>query len=102
MMFSVLDALVLQVSRARDPGRLVAVFRTSAQAQDWAQSPGNYFDFAREQKSFEEVGAFYGTNYNLAEPGLPAQRLAGMAISGTTLISTTLPKSPSIGSARCR
>jgi putative ABC transport system permease protein len=83
MMFSVLDALVLQVSRARDPGRLVAVFRTSAQAQDWAQSPGNYFDFAREQKSFEEVGAFYGTNYNLAEPGLPAQRLAGMAISGS-------------------
>ena len=81
-MFSVLNALVLQASHARDPGGLVAVFRTSAQSQTWPHSPANFYDFQRQATAFEQVGAFYWNNFNLSEPGQPAERLAGMNVSG--------------------
>ena len=82
-MFSVLNALVLAASPARDPGRIVAIFRTSQHAEEWPQSPANYADYASQQKSFSDLAGMYPINYNLAEPGLPAERLAGMALTGS-------------------
>ncbi len=81
-MFSVLNALVFQASHARESGRLVAVFRTSAQSQTWPHSPANFYDFQKQSTSFEQLAAYYWNNFNLSEPGQPAERLAGMNVSG--------------------
>src|SRR5665213_3439747 len=81
-MFSVLNALVLQASPAPESGRLVTLLGTSAQSQDRFMSPGDYFDYQRQNTSLEKVGAYYWNNFNLAEPGQPAARLKGMSVSG--------------------
>ena len=81
-MFSVLNALVLQASHAREPSRMVAVFRTSPQSQEWPHSPANFYDYQRQNTSFEQLAAFSWTNFNLAETGQPAERLSGMSASG--------------------
>jgi len=94
-MFSVLNALVLRASSALDPGRLVLIFRTSAQAQDWPQSPANFYDYEGRNTAFEQIAAFYQTNFNLAEPGQPAERLAGMGVSGSLFTLFGVP--PELG-----
>jgi putative ABC transport system permease protein len=81
-MFSVLDTLVLRTSAAPDSGRLVAVSGTSAQSQENFLSPGDYFDLKAQTKSFAQLGAYNFNNFNLAEPGTPAERLTGMSVSG--------------------
>jgi predicted permease len=94
-MFSVLNALVLQESATRESDRLAIVYRTSSQAQDGLHSPADFGDIVARQTSFESVGAFYGMNVNLAEPGQPAERLAGMAVSGSAF--TMFGIAPEIG-----
>ncbi|HTU01147.1 MAG TPA: ABC transporter permease, partial [Candidatus Sulfotelmatobacter sp.] len=94
-MFSVLNALVLQASPAPDSGRLVSIFGTSAQAQSRPQSPANYYDLESQNTSFERVAAFFQTNYNLAEPGQPAERLSGMAASASLFAVFGIP--PELG-----
>ncbi len=81
-MFSVLDTLVLRTSAAPDSGRLVAVSGTSAQSQDTFLSPGDFFDLLAQNKAFEVLGAYTFNNFNLAEPGMPAERLTGISVSG--------------------
>ncbi len=81
-MFSVLNALVLQASAAQDSGRLVTVFGTSGQSQERLLSPGAFYDYQAQSTDFEQVGAYDQTNFNLAEPGQPAERLKGMSVSG--------------------
>jgi putative ABC transport system permease protein len=81
-MFSVLNALVLQGSAAPDSGRLVSIVGTSPQSQQRFVSPGDFYDYQGQSTSFEQVGAYYWNNFNLAEPGQPAERLAGMSVSG--------------------
>ena len=81
-MFSFLNALVLQVSPAPDSGRLVSIVGTSPQSQDRFMSPGDFYDFQKQSTSFGQVGAYYWNNFNLAEPGQPAQRLGGMSVAG--------------------
>jgi len=94
-MFSVLNALVLQASPAPDSGRLALIFRTAAQAQDWPQSPANFYDYEVRNTAFEQVAAFYQTNFNLAEPGLPAERLKGMSASASLFTVFGIP--PELG-----
>jgi putative ABC transport system permease protein len=81
-MFSVLNALVLQISPAPESGRLVSIVGTSPQSQQRFFSPGDFYDYQAQNTSFEQVGAYYWNNFNLAEPGQPAERLAGMSVSG--------------------
>jgi predicted permease len=96
-MFSVLNALVLQASPAKDSQRLVCVFRTSSKMQSSPQalSPGSFYDFERQNTAFEGVAAFYQNNFNLAEPGQPAERLSGMQVSGNLFTILGIP--PSLG-----
>jgi putative ABC transport system permease protein len=81
-MFSVLNALVLQASAAPDSGRLVTLLGTSGQSQDRRLSPGDFYDYQSQNKTLEQVGAYDLSNFNLAEPGQPAERLPGMSVSG--------------------
>jgi len=81
-MFSVLNALVFEASRAPDSERMVAVFRTSPQSQEWPHAPANYFDYERQQNSFARLSSYYWNNSNMAEPGQPAERLPSMTVGG--------------------
>jgi predicted permease len=81
-MFSVLNALVLQASPAPESSRLVSIVGTSAQSNERFLSPGDFYDFQRQNTAFEQVGAYNWDNFNLAEPGQPAERLSGMSVSG--------------------
>src|ERR1035438_8056344 len=94
-MFSVLNALVRRASHARDPGRMVALFRTSAQSQEWPHSPANFYDFQKQNTSFEQLAAYSWDNFNMAEPGQPAERLAGMSVSGEFFMIFGIP--PALG-----
>jgi len=94
-MFSVLNALVIHASHAREPERIVALFRTSAQSQEWPHSPANFYDFQRQNTSFEQLAAFSWGNANLAEPGQPAERLSGMTASADFFTIFGLP--PALG-----
>jgi putative ABC transport system permease protein len=81
-MFSLLNALVLKTSAAPDSGNLVVVLRTSGQSQQRNLSPGDFYDYQAQNNSFEQLGAYDQTNFNLSEPGQPAERLSGMSVSG--------------------
>ncbi|HZZ20590.1 MAG TPA: ABC transporter permease [Opitutaceae bacterium] len=81
-MFSLLNALVFDVSKAPDADRLVCVLRTSPQSQDWPHSPANYYDYKKQATSFEHLAAYCQTNNNLSEPGQPAERLPSMMVTG--------------------
>ncbi|HEY5228140.1 MAG TPA: ABC transporter permease, partial [Opitutaceae bacterium] len=81
-MFSVLNALVFRDSPAPSSERLVSIYRTSPQSQEWPHSPANYYDYQRQLASFEHMAAYSWTNRNLAEPGQPAERLPGMSVTG--------------------
>jgi putative ABC transport system permease protein len=94
-MFSVLNVLVLQGSASPDSGRLVSLFRTSAQSQTWPLAPANFFDFQKQNTSFECVGACWWNNSNLAEPGQPAQRLSSMVASSDLFSAFKIP--PELG-----
>jgi putative ABC transport system permease protein len=80
--FTMLNAVVLEVSSSPDSGRLVTVFRTSPQSQTWPHSPANFYDYQKQNTAFEKLAAFYPTDFNLAETGQPAERLAGVSVTG--------------------
>jgi predicted permease len=94
-MFSVLETLVLKTSSAPDSGRLVAVFGTSAESQEKLLSPGDFLDLQAQTTSFEHLAQYSFANFNLAEPGMPAERLAGMTASGYFFQVFGIP--PSLG-----
>jgi predicted permease len=96
-MFSFLNALVLQVSPAPDSGRLVSIVGTSPQSQERFISPGDFYDYQGQSSSFEQLGAYYWNNFNLSEPGQPAERLAGMSVSGNFFPIFGIP--PALGRA---
>jgi putative ABC transport system permease protein len=81
-MFSVLNTLVLHASAAPESDRLMMVMGTSGQSQDRLLSPGDFYDYQTQNKSFDQLGSYDQTNFNLSEPGQPAQRLNGMSVTG--------------------
>jgi predicted permease len=94
-MFSVLNALVLRPSAVPESSRVVWLFRTSPQSQAWPESPANFYDIQKQSASFERFASFYWNNYNLAEAGQPAQRLAGVAVTGEFFPAFGIP--PELG-----
>jgi predicted permease len=80
-MFTLLNAVTLSESSAYDSARLVSIFRTSPQSQSWPHSPADLRDLERQSSSFRTTAGFTYSNVNLAEPGQPAERLHGMAVS---------------------
>ena len=81
-MFSVLNTLLLHQPPYPEPDALVRVFRTTPSARYGPHSPANFLDYRDQNKSFRELAAFSGTNFNLAEPGQPAERMRGFRVSG--------------------
>jgi predicted permease len=94
-MFSVMSALIFTDSKAPASERLVAVFRTSPQSQQWPHAPANFYDYQKQAASFEHVAAYSWNNNNLAEPGQPAERLPSMAVTGDFFTIFGIP--PALG-----
>ncbi|MCF7689443.1 MAG: ABC transporter permease [Cephaloticoccus sp.] len=79
--FSVLNALLMHTVPYPEPHRLVRVYRTSPQSQSWPHSAANFLDHQVQNTVFERMAAINRTNFNLSEPGQPAERLPGQAVT---------------------
>ncbi|HXG64046.1 MAG TPA: ABC transporter permease [Blastocatellia bacterium] len=80
-MFSVLNTYLFRALPYPDSDRLARVFRTSPHSQSWPHSPGNFFDHREQNGVFEYMAAYHSIRPNLAEPGEPAERLQGIAVT---------------------
>jgi predicted permease len=80
-MFSVLNTYLFRALPYPDSNRLVRVFRTSPHSQSWPHSPGNFFAHCDQNEVFEHMAAYNGIRPNLADPGEPAERLQGYAVT---------------------
>lgn len=80
-MFTVVNTVLLQQLPYSEPDRLVRVFRTAPQSQNWPHSPGSFHDFKAGTRTFAGLAAYRGGSFNYAAPGQPAERLRGMSVS---------------------
>lgn len=81
-MFSFLYAHLLQTYQVRQPDRLLAVYRTTPQADTMALSLADYRDARDRNTVFQNLAAYVIGSSNLAEPGRPAERLHSLTVSG--------------------
>ena len=81
-MFSVLNALLLHTPAYPAPDELIRVYRTDPRIELGPHSPANFTDFQAQAKSFAHLAAYTGDSNNLAMPGLPAEQLPGLSVSG--------------------
>ncbi len=79
--FSVLNKLLMHEVPYANPDTLIRVYRTSPQSQSWPHSVANFLDHQTQNTVFESMAAIKGSSFNLAEPGQPAERLPGLAVT---------------------
>src|SRR6185503_8192194 len=90
-MFSLLNALMFQPLAYPNSERLVRVFRTSPQSQNWPHSPANFLDHREQNKVFAYSTALTWWSFNCAEPGQPAERLQGVRSTGDFFLTLGVP-----------
>lgn len=78
--FSVLNALLFATPYPAD-ARLVRIFRTSPQSQNWPHSVANFLDHRAHNTVFERVAAVSWSSFTLTEPGASAERLRGLNVT---------------------
>ena len=94
-MFSVLNTYFFRALPYPDSDRLVRIFRTSPHSRSWPHSQGNFFAHHDQNDVFEQMAAFNSIRPNLADPGAPAERLQGLAV--TADFFAALGVTPSLG-----
>ncbi|MEO5821864.1 MAG: ABC transporter permease [Vicinamibacteraceae bacterium] len=99
-MFSILNATLLRSLPYRDPGQLVRVYRTTTRSQTLPHSPANFLDHQAQNAVFAGLAAVSWTDFALAEPGHPAERVAGMTVTGDFF--ALLGVQPALGRALTR
>ena len=99
-MFSILNATLLRALPYPESGQLVRVYRTTARSQTLPHSAANFLDHQAQNTVFAGLAAASWTNFALAEPGHPAERVAGMTVTGDFF--TVLGVQPAIGRALTR
>lgn len=90
-MFSLLYALLFQPLPYPDSGRLVRVFRTSPQSQNWPHSPANFLDRRAQNTVFSSSTAFSWWSFNLAGAGQPTERIEGAVATGDYFMTLATP-----------
>jgi putative ABC transport system permease protein len=79
--FSIINSAVLNWSAAfKDPERLVMVWKFRSDSGIWSTTPADYRDWRDQNKSFDQIGAYHYSNYNLTGRGEP-ERVLGAAIT---------------------
>lgn len=79
--FSVLNALLLHTPPYPDPASLVRVFATSPAGQTGQHAPANVLDYRAQNTVFTHLAAVRNSDFNLGEPGQPADRLRGLLVT---------------------
>ena len=80
VIFSVVNAVLLQPLPYKDPGRLVAVYCTASDAPQFGSSPPDFRTLRQQSRTFDNLSAFYTTAFNLAADSQP-ERLLGLTVS---------------------
>ena len=85
-LFSVVKAVLLRPLPVQDPDRVVSVWEHGLgfRVQKTELAPANFIDIKTRNQTFEEIGAFSDTSFNLSGDGEP-ERLEGQVISANVL-----------------
>ncbi len=94
-MFSLMNALLLRPLPYPDGGRLVRVFVTTPQADDWALTAPVYRQVRDGGAGFARLAVFGWWGASLTEPGQPAEMLVALRTSAEFL--PTLGMQPALG-----
>jgi putative ABC transport system permease protein len=81
-MFTVINTLLFPQLSFAEPAALVRVFRTAPQSQRWPHAVANFLDLRAQTRTLCLVAGYTGSNTNFVEPGQPAERLRGLAVTG--------------------
>jgi predicted permease len=81
-MFSLLNSLLLHSPAYAEPERLVRVFRTFQTMQSGPHSAANFLDLRERTRSLSHLAAVSPGTANFAEPGLAAELLPTLRVSG--------------------
>ncbi len=92
--FSVVDATVLRPLPFTDPARLLRVWETTPDGDDFSISELNYVDFREQNRSFVEMAAYKQAMVSLTGDGEP-ERLEAMAVTHT--LFPLLGATPALG-----
>jgi predicted permease len=79
-LFSVIDAALLRPFPYLEPDRLVRVYSTSRQGEEWSASPADFFDWQGMARSFAGLAAMNGSAMALSGEG-PAEHLKGLSVT---------------------
>src|SRR5215510_13609073 len=80
--FSVVNAVILRPLPYRNPDRLVSLWENVPERGRWRVSPGNFFDWKKQNTTFEDMAAFGGNSMTLTGGGEPEQLLGTRAAAG--------------------
>jgi predicted permease len=78
--FGVVDAVILRPLPFADPDRLVQIWETNPNGDDFSSSEPNFLDFLAENRSLVGLGAFRPTELAVTGDGEP-KNLRGVAVS---------------------
>ena len=88
--FSVTDHILFRPLPLRDPDRLVRLWQDQSGYSRTELSPANFQDWRRLGRSFESMGAFSTTAYNLSGDG-PPERVSGAAMTSDVFALLGVP-----------
>ncbi len=94
-MFSVVNTLLYPPAPYPNAERVVRLFRTATEAQNWPMSLPDLRDAAEQSESFASITLFQWWSFSLAETGQPAEAVGGAIASGN--LFTTLGVQPALG-----
>src|SRR5437763_6573447 len=78
--FSVVNAVLLRPLPYKDSGRLVAVYCSASDTPHFGSSPPDFRALRAQNKTFDNISAFYTTAFNLSSDTQP-ERLLGLTVS---------------------
>ncbi len=79
--FSVLNALLLHTPAYPEPDSLLRLNSTTPRGEFGSHSPANFLDYHAQNTVFAHMAAVRFTDFNLGEPGQPADRIRGMRVT---------------------
>src|SRR5215472_4439980 len=80
--FSVLNAVLLRPLPYRDPDRLVSLWARVPEHGRWRTTPANFFDWKKQNTTFEDMSAFGAAIMTVTGDGEPEQVLGTRVSSG--------------------
>ena len=80
--FSVVNAVMLRPLPYKNPERLVSLWEKVPNHGRWRVTPANFFDWKKQNSSFEDMAAFGASTMTLTGEGPPEQILGARASAG--------------------